>query len=704
MMSYFSSSGLVKQRLLEHFVVLAVVPLLVAGPILAWHSRTVHLENVSLAQHARAKCIATEFAVILNGIEQKMEAVQWSRDFTSLDPSAQDRILAELVAARDVFEDVLVLDAAGKVASCVSNTSFDCRETETKGLEGYGLYGRLTGTAQTSFGPVRFDAETGVPRMPVVMPLVDHRTGGVKGALVADVRLKRIWNYIGGLSFSKGEDVFILDSRNRVIAHRNPTVVLQGTFYTPVAEAEVQPGLSGKQAVVAVEEVTIGGQEFRVVVEQAADRALAVFYHSVVLLVVLLLAALLGSLALAGLTNKKIFAPLNELREVAGEFIKGNYSPRLLMPEGREFEELARTFNRMADSLERTLNNLDLEVKVRRNAEEALRKSEERFRDLTENTSDWIWEFDKNESFTYASPKVRDLLGYEPGEVIGKSIFSFTAAEEIAAAREEFAVLMERHLPFSSHERVNRHKNGTPLVLESSGIPIFGVDGEFRGYRGIARDITERHEAEVKLQASLEEKEVLLKEIHHRVKNNLQIISSLLFLQIDKTESPEARAVLTESQSRLKSMALIHEKLYQTGDLARIDFAGYLKSLVSGIYHTYTGATLQVEFTVEADPLRLPVNLAIPCGLIVNELVTNSLKHAFSEGQTGTVLVSFAVDKNGRCSLSVKDNGCGLPGQVDAVRAQSLGMALIENLTGQLNGTVEFRSDNGTECRVTFQT
>ena len=193
------------------------------------------------------------------------------------------------------------------------------------------------------------------------------------------------------------------------------------------------------------------------------------------------------------------------------------------------------------------------------------------------------------------------------------------------------------------------------------------------------------------LQESIQEKEVLLKEIHHRVKNNLQVISSLLNLQSMYIKDKEAFDVFKESQDRVKSMAMIHEKLYQSGNFAEIDFSQYIKNLTSSIYSSYGMDTKLIKLKISAENIFLDINNAIPCGLIINELVTNAIKHAFPSGRSGEINIKFSRIDN-KYILSVQDNGIGLPDSFIIEKTESLGMQLIYSLVSQLEGEFEVKT------------
>ena len=212
----------------------------------------------------------------------------------------------------------------------------------------------------------------------------------------------------------------------------------------------------------------------------------------------------------------------------------------------------------------------------------------------------------------------------------------------------------------------------------------------------------QQKDAEERIRASLNEKEVLLKEVHHRVKNNLQVISSLLNLQARNIDDELARDILRESRNRVRAMALIHEQLYQSEDLARIPFGVYIQKLTSDLYRTYQVDSDHVTMNITAGNLLVGIDTAIPCGLIINELVSNSLKHAFPSGAPGEILIALQVDHERNLTLTVSDNGVGIPDGLDFRNAESLGMQLVSLLVDQLGATVEIDGSRGTRFTITF--
>ncbi|AFZ35091.1 signal transduction histidine kinase [Stanieria cyanosphaera PCC 7437] len=233
------------------------------------------------------------------------------------------------------------------------------------------------------------------------------------------------------------------------------------------------------------------------------------------------------------------------------------------------------------------------------------------------------------------------------------------------------------------------------LVRDKLGQPLYFI--------AQIQNISKRKQAEETIAASLTEKEILLKEVHHRVKNNLQVIDSLFRHQCRHIQEPKVIQILKECQNRVSSMALLHEQLYQAKDLARIDAAKYFQSLVATLYESYkidgTSSTLKID--VQSTFIELEI--ALNCGLIINELVSNSLKYAFIKDKIGYLQIKFIEDEKHNFTLIVKDNGIGLPEDFTLEKTNSLGLKLVKSFVRQLQGTIQVNNYNGTEFIILFR-
>jgi len=302
---------------------------------------------------------------------------------------------------------------------------------------------------------------------------------------------------------------------------------------------------------------------------------------------------------------------------------------------------------------------------------------------------------------TFANAEVENLLGYAPEELIGKHWTLIVPEADHAVVHQESA--KRRQGIASRYEMSLRSKTDELVPVMVSGSPIFDGD-DYTGALVAMVDITQQKQTEAQVKASLKEKEVLLQEIHHRVKNNLQVISSMLTLQSAHVSAPEVREIFKESHQRIHSMALIHEKLYRSENLASIDLAEYINDLSVQLFRSYQAAGRGIELDLKAGHIRLDINTAVPCGLILNELISNALKHAFPRNnriQPGKVLVRVESSKD-QVSLSVADNGIGFPEDIDFRRSTSFGFKIVNALVSQLHGTIELDRENGTVFQIEF--
>jgi hypothetical protein len=335
-------------------------------------------------------------------------------------------------------------------------------------------------------------------------------------------------------------------------------------------------------------------------------------------------------------------------------------------------------------------------------AEESLRQSEEKYRTVIENIQDIFYRTDDKGNLIMASPSLKTVLGYDSvEECLGKSVaelFYFQPEE-----RTVFLKVLQQNSSVKDFELILKRKDGSPVSVATSSHFYYDKTGKVLGVEGVIRDITERKRSEVALVESLHEKELLLKEIHHRVKNNLQTISSLLYLQSLSTENTEQITLLKEARSRVMSMGLIHQKLYQSADIAHIPFMDYIRGLIDFLEESYGVDPEKIRTVVEVSPpdLTMELDTGIPCGLIINELVTNALKYAFHGPDGGIIRIQMKRDEH-QYHLTVSDDGAGIPADLDLTTTKSLGMTIVTDLVSQLDGTLEIIRQPGTTYRIQF--
>ncbi len=334
---------------------------------------------------------------------------------------------------------------------------------------------------------------------------------------------------------------------------------------------------------------------------------------------------------------------------------------------------------------------------------ELIKESEQRFRTVADFTYDWESWIGPDGKILYVSPSCERISGYRAEEFLVDP----GLLDRIVHSEDMERVVNHRMMEFKDRGILSIDfrivtRSGEQKWINHVCQSVFSAAGAWLGRRGSYTDITDRKRDETMIQRSLNEKEVLLRELHHRVKNNLQVISSVLRLQSRKVEDKQARAALGESQQRIQSIALIHEKLYQSGNLARIDFGEYTRSLVAYLSSVYGVGGDKVKIKIEGEGILLDVNTAMPCALIVNELVSNSFKYAFPGDREGEVRVQLHCLGDNELELLASDDGIAFPGK-DFHNQKNMGFQLVKALVAQLGGTIELDSDEGTRFRIVFK-
>ncbi|WP_413161064.1 PAS domain S-box protein [Capilliphycus salinus ALCB114379] len=345
-----------------------------------------------------------------------------------------------------------------------------------------------------------------------------------------------------------------------------------------------------------------------------------------------------------------------------------------------------------------------IDITERKKIEEQLLATTSRLSTLIENLQFGVLVEDENQQIVLANKTFCDLLEIpvDPKTIAGHNFEDLK--ENYQCLFPEEHQFIQRYQEIINQEKIVTNeelKAADGRTFERDYVPI-KIEQQYQGHLWMYRDISERKQDEIELKNSLREKEVLLKEIHHRVKNNLFVVANLLEFQSDYFDDPQLIQALEDSKNRVFSMALIHEKLYKSTNLYRINFGEYLEQLIDHLLESYSGIDERVEFVAEIDPIFLNIETAHPCGLIVNELISNVFKHAFPEGMTGQVWLQLHQNSQGLVSLTVKDNGIGFPEDIDFHNVDSLGMELICTLTTQLEGNIELIRGNGTTFNLTF--
>jgi len=342
---------------------------------------------------------------------------------------------------------------------------------------------------------------------------------------------------------------------------------------------------------------------------------------------------------------------------------------------------------------------INRDVTKRKQAEEKLEESEERYRTLAELSFDAIFEINLDGTIINCNKRACQLFGYKREELVGMN--------SLELIPEEYRDTMPNVLSDiettdeGAWERIYQKKDGTIFPTEIH-TQMYEVNGSER-LVAYVRDNTAHKEYENKIRRSLKEKETLLAEVHHRVKNNLAVISGLLEMQVMNSEDEKLLDKLQESQSRIQSIAMVHEKLYSSESFSEIKVDQYINDLLNMISSSLIDSEKDIRVEKDIEPVTLVVSQAIPCGLLLNELITNCYKHAFEGRDEGLIKISIAKEDNEHLLLQIKDNGVGLPDDFNMANKSTLGMTLIQTLVKQLGGDFEVSSGEGTTFQLRFQ-
>ncbi len=354
----------------------------------------------------------------------------------------------------------------------------------------------------------------------------------------------------------------------------------------------------------------------------------------------------------------------------AHDFLKKDRLARLLPAVARELHEAE-------------------DRRQRNQAAKALGEANELNRQIIASALEGIIVYGRDLRYQIWNPFMEQLTGVPAKDVVGRlpmEVFPFLGETGVIKTLEN---VLRGEPPKPLEYPYYITQNGRSGWMSDIHAPLRNMEEEIVGIISTVREITERKEAEEQLKALVREKEAMLREIHHRVKNNMQVISSLMHLQAGCIDHPAAKIVLRDMQDRVHSMTIIHEYLYSSQNLSAVDMAAYLKQLCQRLFRTLVMTPGTIQLRLELAPVQMAIDQAIPCGLIVNELVTNCFKHAFPDQAGGEVRIALQPETLNRVRMQVSDTGVGLPMDFNPGRSTTLGLQLVSDLTRQLQGTLE---------------
>ena len=343
------------------------------------------------------------------------------------------------------------------------------------------------------------------------------------------------------------------------------------------------------------------------------------------------------------------------------------------------------------------------DITALKKAEEELRLSEERHRAIYDQAYIGIARIAKMGRFLLVNERLCSMLDYTAEELYKKTFYELGVQEEVEESLVDWDQLLSGKIKNFSREQSYIRKDGNRLSANVTVSLVRDSNDNPNYFVAVFEDITERKEYESQLEESIKEKEVLLKEVHHRVKNNMQVISSILNLQSSYIDDETALSILRESQDRIKSMSFVHESLYQSNTLSEVNFSEYIENIARNLFHSYGRPEGGIKLDFDLQEIYLNLDTSIPCGLIINEIVSNSLKYAFEGRERGRILIEFSRVSDGRLKLNVGDDGIGLPDNFDIETAESLGLQLVTTLITQISGELEIEVKEGTKFNILFK-
>lgn len=644
-----------------------------------------------------------------------------------------DELLALLEQNQSLLE-VVRTDSAGIVIADVHRDNSVLANLITIPQSQWFLKARA---GETYIGNVQLSARN----EPYLIMAVPSAEGGV---VAARVQMNVLWDVVRNVHFGETGQAYVITRTGQIVAHTNAEVVLNNTSIQDRPEfiaLMAEPGNdwfgtfeSFDGGRVVGKAVPIEGTDWLIMTELPWNEAYRSTRRAVVVLgTEAFVLMFLASWLMARRVRASIMDPMELLRRGAEEIGLGNLHYRIDMQSRDEIGQVASAFDMMAENLQER----DAQVEAQTTA---LLMSEARYRAIVEDQTELICRFLPDGTLTFVNEAYCRYFDKRREDLIGHNFIPMIPEEDKPLVEVAFASLGFDN-PVITYEHRVIMPDGNLRWQQWTDRLIFLDNTKVAEYASVGRDITERKQAEDELKrlnleledrvhertealssanerlqdevserkaaealvlASLQEKEVLLKEIHHRVKNNLQIISSLLNLQTQGVKDTGTLQAMRDSQTRVRSMALIHEKLYQSESLANIEFGEYVKSLANDLFRTYRGHAGGVQLKVQVDEVFLGLDQAVSCGLILNELMTNALKYAFQDRKSGTIRVELGAGHGRMVSLRVADDGIGIPPDFDVHNAKSLGLQLVNNLANQLDAKIDLSTSNGTSFLITF--
>ena len=565
-----------RNRLIAAFVGLALIPLLVAGGLLGWHTYTLHISDSYARQQQLAQRVAVELNAFLQRFELRLEDLDNLSNFAELNQAGQSQVLSRLLAKQHALREIWYLDAESRERVHLSRVRITANDMAAEPAQRELLKAALHGS-RVIFGPIHYDASSGEPLMHIAMPVIDPSHGKAVGVLGTQVRVKAIWALVAALKTGAGEEVYILDAQQRVIAHRNPSIVLRETRFQPIPERERQVGLSGQEAFIASHTIQLGGQSFTVVVERTTAVALVPALTGLKIVGAVTVIALAIALALFYAAVRHIVVPIQEVAAAARAIRDGNLDRRVSVGGSDEIGDLATAFNSMTTQLRATLEKLQDEVHERQQAENSLAENRQILRTLIDNVAMWISYFDTNGRYIVANQRYADTFGIPPERIEG-SHFSAVLPAALAQAHAPYIArcLNGEAVTFEEASDVGAAQ---PIYTTGTYVPVRNSEGAIIGGVVAVADISDLKQAEIALK---ELNTTLEQRVHQQTEENLLKERLLLQQSRHAAMGEMISAIAHQWRQPLNALALTLANLKDSFEFGELDQAVMDDSMSTG--------------------------------------------------------------------------------------------------------------------------
>ena len=701
-----SVSGILSRSFLYLMLFFLVVP----GTILTVASYRRQLKYVSANIQIIAEKTALRFDGFISTRLQILKNTAWIADIASLSVQDQVEMLSRLLGHVEALQQAAFLDREGNLEGRFSLLDSTGSQHLTEYLQAQGK--NLMNLREALVGEVHIDRSTNEPHVAAAVPVFDV-FGDFQGVLVAELSLRFMWEFIGQVLIENGGYAYIVDSKGRLLAHPDLTRALAaenvsglpivadflryGADQTGTGERYI--GINGVPVVGKYYPVT--ATDWAVVTEIPWDRSFSPILRQVLFSAGIIILAALTAVLIGILLSRRITVPLDHLTSMVTRISGGEENLLADLHGPREVSLLAAAFNSMTEQLNLVLRRLENRIQEIRKKEVSLREANTRMQVLIDHSPIAVFLQNREGIIELWSKAAESIYGWKSGEVLGKEL-PVIPPGELGSYKIFFREILESKDKVINRELQSLRKDGTRIWVNVSVAPLVDSTGDVYGIMNLVSDISEQKMAREQIVSSLREKEVLLREIHHRVKNNMQIISSMLSLQEDSIDDRIMKDVFQAGQQRIQSMGLIHEQLYMSDDFSRIDFSRYVESLSQYLLQSFDQDTAGIHFVADIASVALSIETAVPCGLIINELLTNSMKHAFRGRKERNIWIEMKENPDNSIALTIGDNGVGLPSDEASGKRSSLGLVLVRELVLQLHGSLEYRSEPGAVFRIVF--